>query len=334
MYAFLIKYSQTKDIGGKCLITSSIYLIVRLSLYYNIVRTQIQLFITEAIALLSFPQSFVRLDYMEANFVINHKQLPIGVFDSGMGGISVLATLMQEMPNEKFIYFGDSANAPYGIKTVDQVKTLTIRACDYLISKGVKAIVVACNTATSAAIRDLRERYTIPVIGMEPALKPAVEGTPAGSIAVMATPMTLQEKKFEKLMMRYGDQRHIVKVPCPELVELVEAHHVEDQQVEDAILKCFQSVDSAELGAVVLGCTHYVFLRSVLNRVFKGAIQIIDGNMGTARQVKRLLKKNDLMANQKPIASDRVFIINSKSNNLVDQSWSLLEYMLTQEVED
>lgn len=255
-------------------------------------------------------------------------QLPIGVFDSGMGGISVLATLIEELPYEKFIYFGDSINAPYGIKSVEEVKALTIKACDYLVSQGVKAIVVACNTATSAAIRDLRKRYTIPVIGMEPALKPAVELTGNGAIAVMATPMTLQEKKFKKLMERYGNQRTIVKVPCPELVQLVEAHHIEDETIKHAIVKCFENVDCESLSSIVLGCTHYVFLKHALRQVIQSSILLVDGNLGTAKQVKRLLRNLNQLASPEKNIENRVLIMNSKSDELADQSRSLLEYML------
>jgi len=262
--------------------------------------------------------------------LINSKHNPIGIFDSGMGGISVLATLMKELPNETFIYFGDSINAPYGTKSVDEVRQLTIRACDFLVSQNVKAIVVACNTATSAAIKDLRARYTIPVVGMEPALKPAVELNNTGSIAVMATPMTLKESKFEKLMNRYMDAYEIVKVPCPELVQLVEDNHVNDPQIKSAIKKCFESVELRELDSIVLGCTHYVFLKRAMEQVVGSHVKLIDGNLGTARQVLRLLKRLDLLCEKAPTDRDRVSIFNSKSEALTTQSWELLYYILEQ----
>jgi len=130
---------------------------------------------------------------------VNKSDRPIGFFDSGVGGISVLKESLKILPNEDFVYFGDSINAPYGIKSVNEVKELTFNAVDFLLSKGVKVVVIACNTATSAAIDDLREKYKdIPIIGIEPALKPAVEISRGKSIIIMATPMTLAEKKFSK----------------------------------------------------------------------------------------------------------------------------------------
>lgn len=256
------------------------------------------------------------------------KKMPIGVFDSGMGGISVLATLMKELKNEKFIYFGDSANAPYGVKTVEEVKDLTIKACDFLISKHVKAIVIACNTATSASIKELRERYSIPIIGMEPALKLAVESTDYGDVAVMATPMTLKEKKFELLMKKYTDKRQIIKIPCPELVTLVEEMHTNDVEVVNAIEKCFFDIEVETLSAIVLGCTHYVFLKDALKKVFPVNIEIFDGNNGTAMQVRRLLSIEDALSDCFLSENERVEIINSKSEEFIIQSFEMLDIAL------
>lgn len=258
----------------------------------------------------------------------NLKQSPIGVFDSGMGGITVLSTLIKELPNESFIYFGDSLNAPYGTKDIDTVRKLTIRACDYLISIGVKAIVIACNTATSAAIKDLRKRYSIPIIGVEPALKPAVEYSNSGTIAVMATPMTLKEKKFEKLMERYMDRCSIIKVPCPQLVQLVEAGHTDDDEIIEAIEACFKDIEKNSLDSIVLGCTHYVFLHTVLKKVFPDDVMLVDGNLGTARQTQRLLQNADLLNNGTLNESDRIRMMNSKSEELVKQSWRLLNSLI------
>lgn len=254
----------------------------------------------------------------------NIKELPIGVFDSGMGGITVLSSLLNELPNERFIYFGDSKNAPYGVKEVDHVRELTIKACDFFISLGVKAIVIACNTATSAAIKDLRKKYTIPIIGVEPALKPAVEYSDSGVIAVMATPMTLQENKFEKLMNKYMDKNTIVKVPCPEIVQLVEDGHIDDDLIINSIDHCFRHVNKELLESIVLGCTHFVFLHNVMKVLFSDSVKIFDGNSGTAKQTKRLLKKDNILLDEPLPYLDRVSIINSKSEELVEQSWKLL----------
>ena len=153
----------------------------------------------------------------------NRQECPIGVFDSGVGGISVLRELVAQMPNENYIFFGDSKNAPYGTKTLEEVQKLTCADAEYLLSRGVKALVVACNTATSAAIRILREKYAdMPVIGIEPALKPAVHAGGHPRVLVMATPMTLREEKFHALMQRFESDAEILRLPCPGLVEYVE----------------------------------------------------------------------------------------------------------------
>ncbi len=172
-------------------------------------------------------------------------KMPIGFFDSGVGGLSVLREAIKVLPNEDFIYFGDSKNAPYGTKTVDEVKKLTFNAVEFLLKHNVKAVVIACNTATSAAIEDLRNSYkNIPIIGIEPALKPAVELNRKGKIVVMATPMTLAEKKFNDLMAKYKDASEMVSLPCPGLVEYVEKGIVKGRELNNYLQKKLSIIDS------------------------------------------------------------------------------------------
>ena len=152
---------------------------------------------------------------------MNQKCNPIGVFDSGIGGISTLKEMIRELPREHFIYYGDTANAPYGTKSTEEVIGCVRKVVEHLQEKQIKALVIACNTATGAAAAVLRKELTIPVIAMEPALKPASEKREGGSILVMATPLTLQMEKFNLLMKKYGEGA--VRVPCPGLMELVEA---------------------------------------------------------------------------------------------------------------
>ena len=155
---------------------------------------------------------------------MNQKSDYIGVFDSGVGGISVLRQLKKLLPNERFLYYGDSANAPYGKRPSCEVQVLTLAAVEKMMTYGLKALVIACNTATSVAIRTLREKYhDLIVIGIEPALKPAVDQFPGGKIGVMATDVTLGEEKFNALLQRFADSADIVKIPAPGLVELVES---------------------------------------------------------------------------------------------------------------
>ena len=188
----------------------------------------------------------------------NRQECPIGVFDSGVGGISVLRELVAQMPNENYIFFGDSKNAPYGTKTLEEVQRLTCADAEYLLSRGVKALVVACNTATSAAIRILREKYAdMPVIGIEPALKPAVHAGGHPRVLVMATPMTLREEKFHALMQRFESDAEILRLPCPGLVEYVEQGVLEGAELEAFLANLFEPYQSHPVDCVVLGCTHY-----------------------------------------------------------------------------
>ena len=220
--------------------------------------------------------------------------LPIGVFDSGVGGISVLRELMALMPNENYIFFGDSANAPYGTKTLDEVVKLTCKDAAYLYEQGVKAIVVACNTATSAGVKILRERYTdIPVIGIEPALKPAVLSAKHPTVLVMATPMTLREEKFQNLMHRYEQDAEIIPLPCPGLVEFIERGELESEELEHFLRKLFAPYKKAD--AVVLGCTHYPFAKKMIGKILGEEVLLFDGGAGTARETKRKLEEFELV---------------------------------------
>ena len=216
--------------------------------------------------------------------------LPIGVFDSGVGGVSILRELVKLMPNENYIYLGDSANAPYGTKTLEQVIELVSNDAKYLYDKGVKALVVACNTATSAGIQILRENYTdIPVIGIEPALKPAVLFREHPTVLVMATPMTLKEKKFHALMERFESEAEIVPLPCPGLMEFVERGELESDRLEQYLKDLFAPFKKVD--AVVLGCTHYPFVRKMIQKVLGESVVLFDGGEGTARETRRRLEE-------------------------------------------
>lgn len=220
------------------------------------------------------------------------KNSPIGFFDSGVGGLSVLREAISIMPNENYIYFGDSKNAPYGTKELDEVRRLTFNAADFLRKKNVKAIVVACNTATSAAIEELRNKYIdIPIIGIEPALKPAVKLNRKGSIIIMATPMTLREKKFKQLMLKYDDGCDIVPMPCPKLVEFVESGILEGEELEEYLRSKLKDYIEKDIAAIVLGCTHYPFIKETLAKVVGKEIPLIDGGLGTSHELQRKLKE-------------------------------------------
>lgn len=217
---------------------------------------------------------------------------PIGVFDSGVGGIGTLAALRRELPGEHFLFYGDTANAPYGTKSREDCMACVERVMAHLISQDVKAVVIACNTATAVAAKELRARHTLPIIGIEPALKPAHELRRDGSVLVLATPMTLKLEKFRALYERYGEGA--IPLPCPGLMELVEKQAYD--QAKRYLLELFASYDLEKVDAVVLGCTHYVFLRPVLAQILPERVAVLDGNDGTARQLRRVLTEQNLLA--------------------------------------
>lgn len=221
---------------------------------------------------------------------MDRKELQIAVFDSGVGGISVLKELIACMPQERYLYFGDSANAPYGSRTTEEVRALTLAAAERLYNRGIKALVVACNTATAAAINDLRERYPdIVVIGIEPALKMATDRFPTGRVGIMATQVTLREEKLEHLVERFPGAQ-VERIPAPGLVELVEQGKAQSAETE-ALLRQILNPYRGKLDAIVLGCTHYPFVRSTVQKILGEEVTVLDGGAGTARQTRRCLEE-------------------------------------------
>ncbi len=218
----------------------------------------------------------------------------IAVFDSGVGGISVLKELVALMPGENYLYFGDSANAPYGKKTTEAVRELTLKNAQMLLARNVKALVVACNTATSAAIDLLRETYPDRIIlGIEPALRPAISQFPTGNIGIMATDVTLREEKLKKLIARF-DTATVERIAAPGLVELIEAGKAGSEETE-TFLRQILTPYVGKLDALVLGCTHYPFVKDTISRILGENTCLYDGGAGTARQTRRLLEQANLL---------------------------------------
>ena len=219
----------------------------------------------------------------------------IAVFDSGVGGISVLRELVRLMPQERYLYFGDSANAPYGTRPTAEVRALTLAAAERLMARGCKALVVACNTATAAAIVELRAKYPDKIIiGIEPALKVAADHFLGGEVGVMATLVTLREEKFDVLLHRFTQTCTVHKIPAPGLVELVERGMAVSEESE-ALLRPLLLPYRNRLAAVVLGCTHYPFAAPVIGKLLGGHTALLDGGPGTARQTKRRLEAEGLL---------------------------------------
>lgn len=220
----------------------------------------------------------------------------VGVFDSGVGGISVLKSLVAELPGEDFHYFGDSANAPYGEKTEEEVRALSQDIAERFVADGAKAIVIACNTATSAAAPRLRSEYPdLPIIGIEPALKPATEAPDHGRILVMATDITLKLDKYQELAATYGQDCEVISVPCPGLAARIEKGELDAPDLREMI-RGFVGAFAGTVGSVVLGCTHYPFVRRQIAEVLGGDVKFFDGGAGTARQLRRCLGEAGLLA--------------------------------------
>lgn len=226
---------------------------------------------------------------------MNTKQDYIAVFDSGLGGLSVLRHLRRRMPGERFLYYGDSAHAPYGVRSRADVEALTLSAADRLMRRGLKALVVACNTATSAAIGALREKYPeLIVVGIEPALKLAADRFPGGRIGVMATPVTLREEKFSLLLTRYAASCQVYKIPAPQLVPLIEEGRVDTPIMEQA-LHALLDPFASRMDALVLGCTHFPFASHAMERLLGPKVAVLDGGDGTARETLHRLEAADLL---------------------------------------
>ena len=228
---------------------------------------------------------------------MNTKQDYIAVLDSGLGGLSVLRHLRRLMPGELFLYYGDSAHAPYGTRTRQEVEDLTLRVVEDLMPRGLKALVVACNTATSAAIETLRKKYPdLIVVGIEPALKLAADRYPGGGIGVMATPVTLGEEKFSRLLSRYEHSCRVYQIPAPQLVPLIEGGQV-DTPLMDRTLHQLLDPYQGKLDALVLGCTHFPFASHAMERLLGPKVAVLDGGKGTASQTRHRLEEADLLEN-------------------------------------
>lgn len=227
---------------------------------------------------------------------------PIGVMDSGMGGISVLRELARLLPMENFVFYGDSAHAPYGSRSNEEIYRLTEQAVERLLAEGVKAVVLACNTASSVAGARLRAEYPeLIIVAIEPALKPAVISCPGGRVVVLATEATLREKKFARLLEAWQAKAEIIKLPLPGLPEFVERGELDSPRLRQFLQGYFDRLGDRRVDGVVLGCTHYPFVRKVIAELLGPQVKVFDGAAGTARQLRRRLYSRRLLtARQQP----------------------------------
>jgi glutamate racemase len=225
------------------------------------------------------------------------RSAPIGVMDSGVGGLSVLAEIQRLLPNETLLYVADCGHVPYGEKSADYIRQRCRRIAEFFQQQGAKAMVLACNTATVAAVADLRELYPVwPLVGMEPAVKPAAAATRSGVVGVLATTGTLQSAKFAALLDRFASDVRVVTQPCPGLVELIETGDLGSPALRRLLLGFVQPLLDAGCDTLILGCTHYPFLRPLLADMVPADVAIIDTGAAVARQLQRLLHTNDLLA--------------------------------------
>lgn len=229
----------------------------------------------------------------------------IGIFDSGSGGLSVYRELVKVLPAERFVYYSDNAHCPYGEKTAAYIQDRARAITDFLLEKGADIIVVACNTATAAAIATLRAEYpSVPFVGMEPAVKPAALGTKTGVIGVLATAGTLKGSKYLNTRGLYEDDVRIVEHVGRGFVELVEAGILDGQEAEATVRASLQPLLDQGADIIVLGCTHYPFLRPVIERIAGPAVQVIDPAPAVARQTLRLLQDKGVSLGAGPFSTE------------------------------
>ena len=223
-------------------------------------------------------------------------QAPVGVFDSGLGGLSVLREIRRLLPREDLLYVADSAHVPYGDKPERLIRERAFTLTRFLVDQGAKAIVVACNTATAAAVGQLREEFTdIPIVAMEPAVKPAVSATRSGTIGVLATVGTLSSARFAALLARHAGEARILTQPCPGLVEQVEAGELTSARTRALLEQYLRPLLAVGADTRILGCTHYPFLKPLMRELAGPNVDIIDTGPAVARQLQRVLDRHGLL---------------------------------------
>ncbi|WP_434655706.1 glutamate racemase [Pseudomonas sp. R3-56] len=225
------------------------------------------------------------------------REAPVGVFDSGVGGLSVLGEIRRLLPNESLLYVGDCGHIPYGEKSPEFIRQRCALIADFFQREGAKALVVACNTATVAGVAELRRDYPDwPIVGMEPAVKPAAAATRSGIVGVLATTGTLQSAKFAALLDRFATDVRVITQPCPGLVELIEAGDLHSSALHQLLQGYVNPLLAAGCDTLILGCTHYPFLKPLLKQMIPAHISLIDTGAAVARQLQRLLAERALLA--------------------------------------
>jgi glutamate racemase len=220
------------------------------------------------------------------------KEMKIGFFDSGIGGMTVLHQALRFLPNEDYLFYADTLHVPYGEKPKEEVREYIFNAVDFMAEQGIKALVIACNTATSIAVDDLRQKYDFPILGIEPAVKPAVQSCEGKrkKVLVLATNLTLREEKFHNLVKSIDHHDIVESLALPGLVELAENFEFREEKVVPYLKEKLSSFDLNQYGTIVLGCTHFPYFENSINKIFTEDIDIISGSIGTAKNLKRVLE--------------------------------------------
>jgi glutamate racemase len=219
---------------------------------------------------------------------------PIGVFDSGIGGLTVLKELQKAMPNENFIYLADQAHLPYGNKSKKELIGITSTIMNYFLTKDVKLVVIACNTATANTIDALRKKYSVPIVGTIPAIKPAAENTKTGTIAVLSTPATAKSSALKKLIRQYCRGIKVLNIPCPDLVAQIEKGDLDSTKTKKLLEKYLKPVIDSNADHVVLGCTHYPLLKKQMQKILGRKVKIIDSGTAIAKRTKHILQRENI----------------------------------------
>ncbi len=255
---------------------------------------------------------------------------PIGVFDSGVGGLSILKELRERMPNENYIFFGDQLNVPYGAKTKQEIVVLATRVMKFLASEGIKMAVVACNTATCHAIEELRSNFGFPIVGVVPAIKPAAEQTKTGKIALIATPATAKSPYVTELINKYAKGVEVLRIGCAGLEDVVETGGLEGEKVSELLNKYILPLKEENIDQLVLGCTHYPFLKEKISAILGPKVNLVDSGKAVARRVESLLNEQGIK-NTAGNSSDK-FYTNKDAKDFSRVASKLLGYEIVAEL--
>lgn len=250
---------------------------------------------------------------------------PIGVYDSGVGGLTVFQAVRNLLPNERLLYLADQANVPYGERSLEEVRALAERATSFMMAQGVKLIVVACNTASAAALKVLRKNYPdFPFVGMEPAVKPAAEQTLSGKVGVLATPSTFQGELYASVVERFAGDVQLFQATCPGLVEQIEKGAVKSPETRQILEDAIEPMLKEGVDSLVMGCTHFPFVIPLIRQIAGEDVRVVDPAPAVARQVKRVLESRDLLASASQ-QSEMQFFTSGKALDLEEFLANLLD---------